>query len=72
MSNYDNREVARSLTPVQVNKLSNPQLKQALNVLLSGSQPANNDILEEIRGLRQKVVKLQEIKQDLKKELSVL
>ena len=72
MSNYDNAEVIRALTPAQVNKLSNPQLKQALNVLLTESQPSNNDILEEIRGLRQQVVELQGIKQEFKKEINVL
>ena len=72
MSNYDSAEVIRALTPAQVNKLSNPQLKQALSVLLTESQPSNNDILEEIRGLRQQVIELQGIKQEFKKEINML
>lgn len=72
MSNYDNADAVRALTPAQVNKLSNPQLKQALNALLGDSQPSNNDILEEIKGLKQQVVELRGIKQEFKKEINIL
>ena len=68
MADYANADVVRGLRQTEVNKMTNAQLKAALNTLLTNdttSGQINNVLLEEIRELRKQVADLQGIKQEI-------
>lgn len=69
MTDYADAVAVRSLRQTDVNKMTNAQLKTALNTLLASrdaaAEQANNVLLTEIRELRQQVADLQNIRQEM-------
>lgn len=69
MTDYANVEAIRSLRQTEVNKMTNVQLKTALNTLLASynaaAEQANNVLLSEIRELRKQVADLQSIRHEM-------
>lgn len=55
----------RALAPTEINEMTNPQLKKGLATLISvggSEQPPNNDLLEEIRSLKEEVKSMARMK----------
>ena len=64
----DSAETVRRLSTSQINKMTNPQLKEALLKVIraeSPSEPTNSTILQEIRSLRAEVEEIKNIKQEI-------
>lgn len=66
MAALEDADTVRALVPGEINKMTNPQLKKALATLINADasqQPSNNDLLDEIRSLKDEVKAMAGIKQ---------
>lgn len=66
MAALEDANTVRAMAPGEINKMTNPQLKKALATLINADasqQPSNNDLLDEIRSLKDEVKAMAGIKQ---------
>ena len=66
---YDDAEAVRALSQTEVNRLNNAQLKRALSTVLNAEraeEPSNNDLLNEIREIKESLQKLNRVKVEVK------
>lgn len=69
MSTYDRVEAVTALSQSQISKLTNPQLKEALNTIVNAirtQEPTNTEILDELKLLRGEISEIKTIKQEVK------
>ena len=68
MATLEYPNAVRALAPTEINKMTNPQVKKALAILITvytSAQPSNNDLLEEIRSLKEEMKSMASIKQEV-------
>ena len=66
MAALEDANTVRAMAPGEINKMTNSQLKKALATLINADasqQPSNNDLLDEIRSLKDEVKAMAGIKQ---------
>lgn len=67
----DSAEMVRELSPNEISKMTNAQLKRALTTLLSAERreedPPNSVLLEELRSLREEIAEVKDLKQEVQR-----
>lgn len=75
MAPLEEADTVRALASGEINMMTNPQLKKALATLINtdaSQQPSNNDLLDEIKSLKEEIRVLAGIKQKLDQLSEVL
>lgn len=68
MPGLDNIEAVRCLSQTQINKLTNPQLKEALITMVNAGvtdEPSNAILLQEIKSLKSEIEQVKNIKREV-------
>lgn len=69
MTGNESVEELWALTPTDINKMTNPQLKRALSSIVAAGrrdEPTNADLLEEIRKIREEVAEIKGLRVEVK------
>ena len=69
MADLGSAEIVRALSQTEVNKLTNPQLKKALQTLITtpiDEEPSNTILLNELKDINEKINEINTLKEDIK------
>ena len=68
MATYEDAAAVRSLSTHDIEKMKNPQLKQALSTLINDTrdnEPSNTVILQEIRSMKEAIAEMAALKTEV-------
>ena len=63
---YDCIDTVRALSQEDISKLTNAQLKKALVPIVTAEEPSNNDLLNELREIKEKIRDINIVKEEVK------
>ena len=68
MAAYDSVENVKVLSQIEINKMTNPQLKRALLTMVNNGrdgEPSNSILLDELRSIKQDLAEVKNLKQEV-------